>query len=335
MSSIFDVRVSLYRDAWDRDGRYVDPISGTLLRTLSLGDFLFGGYWQTEVEAYRARLREMTAKLGDESKAKKDASVAELKKRLPAATLSGYFEHLRRTDQLTAHTGFLALDVDHQDNPNLDPETFILALKDRPETAAILRSCSGNGYFVMVRLAYPAQLKEQFYSLYNDMRYQGIVLDKACSDVTRLRFASWDDAPYINENAVPYTGLVQSNEREVLQRKHEQSAMRQNVNHTRNGTIALVDGLVKKIVAMQKDIVPNYATWLKCGFALSRLDEDLGRGWFDAISRVNSGKYDAHQCARQYNNCCKWSSGKVDINYFLKLCSDNGIRLYEDRSLNQ
>lgn len=333
MSSIFDVPVSLYRDAKDREGRYVDPATCRHMPWLSMGDFLFGGYWQDEVEEYRRRLRELTQQLGDADKAKHDPSVQEIKKRLPAATLSGYFGNGRRKDLLTRHTGFLALDIDHQDNPDLDPVVFLQALKDRPETAAILRSCSGSGYFVMVRLAYPHLHSEQFYSLYKEMRYQGITLDKACSDVTRLRFASWDDAPYINENAIPYQGVVQVSERDVLQHRHEANAQRQYVGYTKQRTINLVDGLVKKIVATQTDICDDYTEWVKCGFALSRLDEDLGRGWFDAISSVGKGKYDPAACARKYQECLRHPEGKVDIAYFIKRCSDFGIRLIEDRSL--
>lgn len=333
MSSIFDVPVSLYRDAKDRYGQYMDPVTHQPMRSLSMGDFLFGGYWQDEVEEYRRRLRELTEKLGDASKAKHDDSVQEIKKRLPAATLSGYFQNGRRKDLLTQHTGFIALDIDQQDNPNLDPVIFMQALRDRPETAAILRSCSGSGYFVMVRLAHPELHSEQFYALAKEMLYQRINLDKACSDVTRLRFASWDDAPYINEQAIPYQGVVQVTERDVLQRRHYDNAQRQNFSYDKQRTIALVDGLVKKIVATQTDICDDYHDWVNYGFALSRFDEELGKGWFDAISSVGKGKYSPQGCAKKYQECLRRPEGAVNIGFFIKRCGDFGIRLYEDRSL--
>ena len=331
MSSIFDVRCSIYRDAKDRSGQYVDPQSRRIMRSMSMADFLFGGFWQDEVEAYRARVNEF-AKVEGMIHAKKEPRVQELKKLLPAATLSGYFEKGRKGDLLTAHTGFIALDIDYQDNTTLSDEDIVMCLKDRPETAAIIKSCSGTGFFVMVRLAFPDKHGEQFDALVREYAQMGIALDRGCRDVTRLRFASFDPDPYINEDAYPYQGVLQSVDRGLLQQRHFHSAMRQqNFNRDREKTIDLVDKLVNKAVAMGKDIVNHYDEWYKTAIALSRVDADLGRKWFHQLSRVDGSKYSEVGCERQYRAVLKMPAGEIGVSYFLSQCDKYGVRIYEKR----
>lgn len=331
MSSIFDVRCSIYRDAKDRSGQYVDPQSRRVMRSMNMADFLFGGYWQGEVEEYRARLNEF-AKVEGMIHAKKEPRVQELKKMLPAATLSGYFQQRRKGELLTQHTGFIALDIDYQDNTTLSDEDIVMCLRDRPETAAIIKSCSGTGFFVMVRLAYPDKHGEQFDALVREYAQMGIALDKGCRDVTRLRFASFDPSPYINEDAYPFQGVLQSVDRGLLQQRHFQSAMRQsNYSRDREKTIELVDKLVNKAVTMGKDIVNSYDEWYKTAIALSRVDADMGRNWFHQLSRVDGSKYNEVRCERQYRAVLKMPTGNIGVTFFLAQCDRYGVRIYEKR----
>lgn len=333
--SIFDVRCSVYHDVKDRIGQYVDPASGKVMRSISLGDFLFGGFWQDEVEEYRARLNEFARAEGLLA-AKAEPRVKELKKKLPAATLSGYFEQGRRMDLLTAHTGFIALDIDYQDNTSLSEDGIKMCLMDRPETAAIIKSCSGSGFFVMVRLAHPEKHGEQFDALVSDYARMGIFLDKGCRDITRLRFASFDMEPYVNECAIPYQGVKESLSHGLLEQRHYINAVRGSQNvQTRMQAIHLVDELVKKVVATGTDIVPHYDEWYKCAFALSRIDPsnpEQGSSWFHAVSRVNGSEYNQKACERLYRYCLSKPSGSIGLNYFLALCDRFGIRIHERRN---
>lgn len=40
----------------------------------------------------------------------------------------------------------------------------------------------------------------------------GIIIDKSCSDITRLRLASYDEHPYLNWDAVPYEKTLDEND---------------------------------------------------------------------------------------------------------------------------
>lgn len=331
MSSIFDVPVSLYHDVKDRVGRWVDPVTHQVVRSMNMADFLFGGYWQDEVEEYRERLRQRADEVGLEV-AKHEPVIADIKKLLPAATLSGYFEQGRKIDLLTRHTGFIALDIDWQDNMTLTDEGVKICLRDRPETAAIIQSCSGTGFFVLVKLAHPDKMGEQFDALVQEYSRMGIFLDKGCRDVTRLRFASFDVEPYINERATPYLGLIDNGSRSLLQQRHIYSASSQQNfgGRTKEQTVNLVENLVQRAVGMMVNIAPSYDEWYKLAFALASVDGDLGREWYHRLSKVD-GRYNQNECERQYRACVKQGSRTITVNYFLSLCSKYNVRLYERR----
>lgn len=333
MSSIFDVSCSIFKDVRDRRGEYYDYNTHSYLRSMSLSDFLFGGYWQDEVERYRAKLMEVASEKGLEA-AKKDPVVRELKIGLPSATLSGYFEQGRRTDLLTSYTGFIALDIDFQDNKQQDLDEIKLCLKDRPETAAIIKSCSGLGYFVMVRLAYPERHGEHFDALRKEYSRLGITLDKACRDITRLRIASFDMEPYINENAIPYTGLPAAIQQGMLEQRHYQNAARTNISsvYDKDFTTDCIEMLVKNIESRQLDIAPGYEDWFQMGLALARFDAELGKDWFNRLSKYYKN-YDERQCLRQYDACVRFRNapGKVTIEKFFGLCNKAGVELTKEQ----
>lgn len=216
---MFDEICSIYRDAKDALGRYVDMETGECITQMSIREFCLTDRWKPYVE----KLRAMRQQYG--SKAKKMPEYIDIKKMLPGATLSGLFATYeddslthpgqrvmvsRRESHLQKHTGWLAIDIDLQDNQGIaDFENIRRVLAFRPEVALLMRSCSGTGLFGLVRLAYPEHHKEQFKALLQEYAALGIMLDGSCGNIGRVRFASWDDPEhiYINEKATPYTRL--------------------------------------------------------------------------------------------------------------------------------
>jgi hypothetical protein len=128
---------------------------------------------------------------------------AALKKLLPAATISGTFTQ-RNVKGLVKHSGFICLDLDRKDNNHISQSEWN-TLKDRLKEVENISymglSCSGTGYFILIPIAFPEKHKQHFEYLRNAFLSLGIIIDKSCSDVSRLRFASYDPEPYINENA--------------------------------------------------------------------------------------------------------------------------------------
>ena len=216
---MFDEICSIYKDAHDAKGKFVDQETGECITQMSIREFCLTDRWKPYVQHLRAMRKEYG------SKAKQMPEYIETKKKLPGATLSGLFALYeddslthpgqrvmvsRRETHLKQHTGWLAIDIDWADNYRLSNfENILMVLRHRPEVGLLMRSCSGSGYFGLVRLAYPDRHKQQFKALMKDYAACGIALDGSCSNIGRVRFASWDEPEhiYINEKATAYTGL--------------------------------------------------------------------------------------------------------------------------------
>lgn len=334
---MFEELCSIYSSSKDNIGEYyedvVDINTGEIcrcnIREMSLKDFLLSDRWKETVLA----LRNMIATQGIDIK--RSDEFVRLKTSLPGATLSGRFEARedftafgkriicsRRLSHLIEHTGYIALDIDLADNANLSSfDNIRLVLKHRPEVAMYMRSCSGTGFFAIVKLAYPEKHKQQFRALQKDYATQGIVLDKACSDVTRVRFASWDfpenegGCLYVNESCIPYASIC--GESEVggtleLKTKHFS-------NYTRDNDVARA--IEKKVSAIEQrriDITEKYDDWIRIGYALASVQHMIdAESYFIRISSLNSS-FDETKCRRQfaYLQCPR----DITIGTFFSIC---------------
>lgn len=291
---MFTERCSLYANAKDRQG----------IGTVEMREFLFTDRWKPQV----SKLRELIADHGAAA-AKAMPEYQALKRQLPGATLSGEFR-VRRGDALVRHTGYIALDIDKGDNEGIsNPDNIAMVLRFRPEVAMFMHSCSGTGLFALVRLAYPEKHKEQFQALYDEYKALGITLDKACSDITRIRFASYDDQPYINERCVAYRGLYVP--------KRAIRPMRYDLQPQERDQTAFIDKLVTRLERDHANIADDYDTWYKIGFCFASMGEGVGRGFFHRVSAL-SGNYNAAECDKKFDELLR-SVSKSTIAGFIAL----------------
>lgn len=124
---------------------------------------------------------------------------SELKKTLPAVTISGQFADSRNLNELINHSGFLHLDFDKVD----DLEKSMKILKKDPYSFSVFLSPSGNGIKVLVKISniknehlkYFKSLEKYYYKEYN------LKVDPQCKDITRAMFLSYDPDIFVNENS--------------------------------------------------------------------------------------------------------------------------------------
>lgn len=336
---MFEEICSVYEKATDAYGRFVDRATGECIQQMTIRDFCLTDRWKPYVQ----RLRAMRQEFG--SKAKQMPEYIETKKMLPGATLSGLFslyedESLthpgqrvmvsRRESHLKQHTGWLAIDIDLADNAHLSNfENIRMVCKFRPEIGLLMRSCSGSGYFGLIRLAYPDRHKDQFRALLLEYRSLGISLDKACSNIGRVRFASWDDPEhiYINENVVPYHGLAEQFPQVMPQTVRHSYRSEGNVTYNNEGGAQfweqqrvqdrLIEVIVQEMVANHKNITEDYKDWVKVGWALR--SHPYGLDLFHQLSRC-SQKYNEGQTNVKWNQL--GSSQKVTYNYLIHACKE-------------
>lgn len=339
---MFDEICSIYRDAKDALGRYVDMETGECITQMSIREFCLTDRWKPYVE----KLRAMRQQYG--SKAKKMPEYVDTKKMLPGATLSGLFATYeddsfthpgqrvmvsRRESHLQKHTGWLAIDIDLQDNQQLTSfENIRMVARFRPEIGLLMRSCSGTGYFGLVRLAYPDRHKEQFKAILKEYAALGIVLDKQCGNIGRVRFASWDDADhiYINNNVQPYQGLQMDEPQVIPKARPMYSRPQSNASSAYGGSDnsafwndprtqdRIIELIVKALVSRNINITESYDEWTKAGWSLKA--HPYGERLFHELSAC-SRKYNAAQASQKWRQL--GSSHTVSYHYLIHACKVN------------
>lgn len=177
------MQFSIFPDAFSTAGVYTIELD-TLL------DHIKDGRWGEQVNRIR--------------RAKTKEERNDLKKSLPAATLSGVFSK-RRASGLEEYSGLLQIDIDGVRNP--DHTRNALGLD--PHILAAFVSPSGTGVkAIMLVPRKPDQHKLAFQAA---ERYIGetydLAIDKSCSDVSRAMFVSADPFLKRNPNATPLNVL--------------------------------------------------------------------------------------------------------------------------------
>jgi hypothetical protein len=241
----------------------------------------------------------LRAKSGDER--------AQLKKSLPAATISGLFS-TRCKQGLLEHSGLIAVDIDHV----ADCGAIIRQLSQIDIVAYASRSVSGQGVFAIIPIAYPHKHLAQWKALRAFFHEQGITLDAACSDVSRMRICSYDTEAIIRTDAVPFEGVFV----EPPPRVYDYVS-------SSDETEAKVAKCCEELVKYRIDLTQSYEQWLKIGFSLADGLGESGRRYFHMVSSVNP-TYSYHVCNAKYSECLRSVRG-CGIGYFFNRCKDFGV----------
>lgn len=273
---------------------YYNTLMTSTGRTTSLAEFLAKDF-SREVLAMRF--------------APTEAKRTRAKRLLPAVTISGVFEPERRLENFIGHSGLICIDIDAKDNPK---RNFIgpypTELTEWDKICYLSRSASGKGLFAIVKLKWPLRHKSHFYSLEKEFARRDFVIDKACSDVTRLRCATYDPMPHYNPVATAYDGLADSG----------QAGISLNFRPGHQGVEAgIMTRLVKHAISARRIILDDYDEWIRIGYALASLGED-GRKLFHLLSATSS-KYSQTECDKKFTAILRTSRGEVSIGTLFRI----------------
>jgi predicted P-loop ATPase len=134
------------------------------------------------------------------------AEIDNLKKNLPAVSISGLFENNRKADELTKHSGLIQIDIDKPENR----QALISKLKEDQFSLAVFDSPTHTGIKVIVRIeADTSTHLQSFYSLekYYLQNYE-IQIDNKCKDLSRLMFLSYDENIFINYDSTIWLSQI-------------------------------------------------------------------------------------------------------------------------------
>ena len=312
ITNLFDqTAVSVFRNAHS-----IEPLTATLRQ------FLFGVKHRPAVDAVRAAT----------DKTRRN----DLKKHLPAATISGTFI-VRKIEGLHQYNGLVALDFDAGDNPGLTPAEMKERLAMFQEVAYAGLSASGAGVWAIVPTNNTDPKEHSFVvqTLIQVMEKYDIYADKACKDVCRLRYFSYDYQPYIRETDIsPFDAQRIIEHRR--QKEAEQPAFdpyqrprpivtREKAN-TRSDDERTYQQVADCIAIMQQrniDLTADYEQWVRLGMALASEFGSQGESLYHAVSSMHP-KYNYQETNKKYLDFCR-NSQKVKIGTFFYICSSNGI----------
>lgn len=252
---------------------------------VTLWDWLHDYTYKSEVEYIR--------------KIKNKTDRSKLKSELPSITPSGIFLK-RSSSALIKHSGFICVDIDSGDNPEiLNFEKLRDDLSKISNVAYAAISVSGNGVFALIPIQFHEKHKEHFEALKKCFEKLGIVLDKACSDISRLRAYSYDPNAYFNENPVVFNQIIEYKDTEKASKvilNHKK------VNSSKTSTYGKVTKIINETVSSGTDVTEKYEQWLQIGCALANEFGNDGREMFHVISQ-NHPKYNYDSCDSFFSIC--------------------------------
>ena len=268
-------------------------------------DWLLSNHFKEAVEAIR---REKSAE-----KRRK------MKSSLPCITPSGVFAQ-RGEKGLLWHSGLLCVDIDGADNPNIvDWEDVKADLSEFEGCFYVGLSTSGQGVFMLVKIAHPRLYREYYEAISFELLRKGIVVDPHCRDVARLRCASYDPHPIFNPEVGSYHRVLH---RSASIKDRPKSSLWQD-RVCDNNVGRRVARLVEIIEQSHTNIAEDYSTWFRIGCALADEFGELGRSFYHRISAM-SYKYRQQDCDKQYDKCLS-SCTKIKIGTFFLICKSYNV----------
>lgn len=242
----------------------------------------------------------------------------ELKAQLPCFTPSGVFGGKVCAANLVRHSGFLGIDIDEKDNA--DNKKFGQLKEDIKAVKCVAycgQSVGGKGWFCLVPIADPAKHSEYFRQIAADFLACGIRIDRACSDVSRKRFVSYDPEPYINTAAELYDRVPAT--------ATPATATPAAAEEVRTRARQLLD----KVQASRADITGGYQQWFEILCAVASIFGTEGEDYAQAVSSY-SPTYDPGTTARQYRKCVAGCYGYTAGTLFHYASKEMGIHDFDD-----
>jgi hypothetical protein len=217
---------------------------------------------------------------------------------LPCCTISGVFEGERKANKVTTVNPIICVDID------VLPKGMTLSLlKEKvfnlPYVFYVSLSARGEGIFALIHYNKDKDFQEVFKSLQQDFNNMGIEIDKACKDICRLRFVSWDENPLEKEEVEMYD--------EDYIPELDFQMYRPTVEKKNNSQVYIDDYFTYKTIKYLINVcgyrADEYQDWLMDGFRLATFGE-YGHALFMHLSQ-HSNNFNERVAERKWNECVR------------------------------
>lgn len=245
----------------------------------------------------------------------------ELKQQLPAFMPSGVFTK-KTADGLQEHSGFICIDIDAKDNADVDNfgrlKEFVYQV---PQIAYCGLSVGGAGFFCLIPIADPAKRVEYFRAIERDFKRCGIRIDRQCYNVNRLRFVSYDPAPYVNTAAKVYDYVYPA---------AEHGGWRGAVADAE--TKEKFEAVLREVEATKIDITGDYGQWFEILCAIASTFGESGREYAHAVSKWYES-YSPGETDYKYSEALKHDYGYSIGTFFYYAKREIGKHDFDDIKL--
>lgn len=216
---------------------------------------------------------------------------------LPCCTISGVFEGERKATKVTQMNPIICVDID------ILPEGMTLeGLKKKvfelPYVFYVSLSARGEGIFALIYYNQEKDFLNTFKALQYDFKQIGIEIDKACKDICRLRFVSWDAEPLEKEEVEMYdSDYLEA----FMDPQFHKEARYQ------NGQLQIDDWFtfktIKYLINECGYRADDYQDWLMDGFRLATFGE-YGHALFMHLSQ-HSNNFNERVAERKWEECVR------------------------------
>ena len=217
---------------------------------------------------------------------------------LPCCTISGLFEGERKASLVTETNPVICVDID-KIPAGITIEELKKEVFELPYVFYVSLSARGEGIFALVYYNKKNDFLRTFKALERDFKDLDIEIDKACKDICRLRFVSWDEHPLEKEEVDMY-------DEEII----EAFDMPQFDQHLEYHSYAqhLFDDYftyktIKYLINYCGYRANEYQDWLIDGFRLATFGE-YGYHLFMLLSNVSEG-FNLSAVEKKWKECVK------------------------------
>ena len=240
----------------------------------------------------------------------KENEYREEKRKLPSFTTQCTFSGERSKENMTHYNNVIVIDIDHIQ----DVERAKEDIKKLPFVLYCAKSVGGCGLFALVRVGGTIQdFKAYWMALKEDFANIGLQIDESCKDLSRLRFVSYDEKPYINYQATQY------NKKKITKPSNHYQAPSQTHNQNKDCVLAELQNIMEEVQQNHLQLSKNHSDTLYLANVLSSLCGEQGRKYLHIIRRQRGG-YDQQKTDNLYdysmaNNTTKYSMAALKRKY--------------------
>lgn len=198
------------------------------------------------------------------------------------------------------YTNILCIDIDEKDNPQTNIEEIRKKVNNLPYTLYSSQSVGGKGLYCLV--AVDGEEKDfipHFKALQDEFTKIGIVIDKSCKNLNRLRVISADTAAYYNEEAEVYTKKKINFPKVTCSETHKPYK----ANHTKDK--ATFEMALKDIEERGLIITKNHQETLDLSNCLASVWGEEGREYLHTIRKQRKG-YDEYKLNECFNTSLEY-----------------------------